>query len=257
MVQPVYFVVPQGLVITTPRQFSLTSDSDIYLKYEDVRAWGKVDQPRGTVVIIDLAPKGTERQDFDTFIAYDGQWVQQLLNYSTDETGGGGTGGQGDLRVAAGGFYGLFSPSLSVSFPAANTFVELNQANLVGLNPYAQAGSSNVTYDIVNNRLRLDWTTPVPTSDSWLQGIAVLTLAATNNNQTYAVAFGVNGVVEPQFQVQFIRENPGDSETVTLHGHRQVPNGTELSIFIANLTSTSPVEISNVNFRFFGNNDVS
>jgi len=256
MVQPVYFVVPNDKLITTPRQFSLTPNSDIYLKYADVRAWGKVDQPRGTVVVIDLAPRGTEREDFDTFVAFDGEWVQQLLNYSTDETGGGGTGGTSDLRVAAGGFYGLFSPAVQVNFPAAGTFVELNQS-VLSLQPYSAQGSNNVTYDAINNRLRLDWTAPIPTSSSWLQGMAVLTLAATQNNQSYAVAFGVNGVVEPQFQVQFIRENPGDSETVTLHGHRQVPNMTELSIFVANLTSTSPVEISNVNFRFFGNNDVS
>jgi hypothetical protein len=256
MVQPIYFVVPQDRLITTPRQFGLTPNSDIYLKYEDVRAWGRVDQPRGTVVIIDLAPKGREREDFETFIAYDGQWVQQLLNWSSDETGGGGTGGAADLRVAAGGFYGLFTPAITVNFPAVGAFVELDQS-VISLQPYAAAGSSNVTYNTVNNRLVLDWTAPVPTSNSWLQGMAVLTLAATNNNQSYAVAFGVNGTVESQFQVQFIRENPGDSETVTLHGHRQVPNGTELSIFIANLTSTSPVEISNVNFRFFGNNDVS
>jgi len=256
MVQPVYFVIPQAAVITTPRQFSLTTNSDIDLKYEDIRAWGLVDQPRGTVVVLDIAPRGTEREDYQTFVAFDGQWVQQLLNYSTDETGGGGTGGAADLRVAAGGFYGLFTPAVQVNFPAVGQFVELDQS-VMNLSPYANAGTSNVTYDTTNNRLILDWGSPVPQTDSWLQGMAVLTLAATNNNQTYALAFGVDGVVEPQFQVQFIRENPGDSETVTLHGHRQVPNGLALSVFVANLTSTSPVEISNVNFRFFGNNDVS
>jgi hypothetical protein len=208
------------------------------------------------VIILDIAPKGTEREDFDTFVARDGQWIQQLLNYSTDETGGGGTGGAADLRVAAGGFYGLFTPAVTVNFPAAGQFVELTQS-VMNLSPYANAGTSNVTYDTTNNRLILDWGAPVPQTPSWLQGMAVLTLAATSNNQTYALAFGVDGVVESQFQVQFIRENPGDSETVTLHGHRQVPNGLQLSVFVANLTSTSPVEISNVNFRFFGNNDVS
>ena len=250
-----FFQIPRASVITVPQRYTLNEYQDVQISFSEVVAWWRVVQSRGTVVFIRLKISDDAfGVDDGLFVALDGTWTEALED-STAPPGGGGGGG--DIRVAAGGFYGLFEPALSVSFPAANTFVELNQANLVGLNPYAQAGSSNVTYDVVNNRLRLDWAAPVPTTDSWLQGMAVLTLAATNNNQTYAVAFGVNGVVEPQFQVQFIRENPGDSETVTLHGHRQVPNGTELSIFIANLTSTSPVEISNVNFRFFGNNDVS
>jgi hypothetical protein len=258
MVQPIFFTIPRASLVTLPKYFRLSSSNDVQVAYQDIRAWGYSQQDRGLVVIIDLDPPGAEfgTLEYGSIVAYDGLWVQQLLNWTTDESGGGGTGGQGDLRVAAGGFYGLFTPAVTVNFPAAGAFVELDQS-VISLQPYAAAGSSNVTYNAVNNRLVLDWTAPVPTSNSWLQGMAVLTLAATNNNQSYAVAFGVNGTVESQFQVQFIRENPGDSETVTLHGHRQVPNGTELSIFVANLTSTSPVEISNVNFRFFGNNDVS
>ncbi|MFM1900885.1 MAG: hypothetical protein RLZZ216_1461, partial [Cyanobacteriota bacterium] len=220
------------------------------------RAWGYAQQDRGLVVIIDMQPVGEEfaTLEFGSIVAADGLWVQQLLNWTTDESGGGGIGGQGDLRVAAGGFYGLFIPPVQVNFPAAGAWVELN-SSVLQLQPYAAAGSSNVTYDVVNNRLRLDWGAPIPQVSSWMQGMAALTVAASSNNQTYAIAFGVNGTVETDTQVRFIRENPNDSETVTLHGHRQVPNLTELSLFISNQTSTAPVAISNVNFRFFGNNN--
>ena len=109
-----------------------------------------------------------------------------------------------------------------------------------------------MTYDTTNNRLILDWTPPVPTAGTWLQGMASMTAAATSNNQDYGIAFGVDGAVEPTLQSRLIRENPNDNETVLLHGHRQVPNITSLSVFVKNSTSTAALAISNLNFRFYG-----
>jgi len=254
MANPVWFVIPQAYVITSAQQFSLPATGDLRIKYEDVRAWSVVTQQRGAVVVLDIAPRGVEREDYITFVATDGPWRTQLEDWTTEETGGGGTGGSGDLRIAAGGYYAQFPTPAQVTFPAPDQWIEVTNA-VLPLLPYGSAGSGNVTYDTVNNRLVLDWTSPVPLVASWMQGFAVLTTAATSNNQEYAIAWGVDGVVEPDVQVRFIRENPNDSETVTLHGHRQVPNGTSLSLFMKNLTSTSPIAVSNVNFRFFGGNN--
>jgi len=245
-----YFFIPEDAIISLPEHIRVYPDEGVYVAHNVVRGWAYINQSRGRVVKIEIAKIIDRPEQRNVITAWDGSWVDSLLEEST-----GGGGSSGAVRVAAGGFYGLYEPEVLISFPAADTWVELNSTRIT-MQPYNAAGTNNCSYDVINNRLRLDWVAPVPTAASWMEGIAVLTTAATSNNQTYAIAWGVDGIVEPDFQVRFIRENPNDSETITLTGHRQVSNMTELSLFIKNIGDVNPIAISNVNFRFFGGNNV-
>ena len=56
------------------------------MAFDDTRAWGYVDQPRGRVVVLDLMPaeKFGGDVEYRTLVAYDGTWADQLLEWSAD-----------------------------------------------------------------------------------------------------------------------------------------------------------------------------
>jgi len=87
MAQPKYFRIPRQSLITLPRGFTLSPSGDVYVNFADTRAWSSVDQARGRVVVMDLLPSvgslGNELE-YRTLVAYDGMWVEQLLNWSAD-----------------------------------------------------------------------------------------------------------------------------------------------------------------------------
>jgi hypothetical protein len=84
--QPKYFRIPRASLITLPRGFTLSTTGDVYVAFDDTRAWGYVDQPRGRVVVMDLLPASRFNGDVEyrTLVAYDGDWADQLLEWSAN-----------------------------------------------------------------------------------------------------------------------------------------------------------------------------
>lgn len=86
MSDPKFFNIPRASLITLPKYFRLSDSSNIYVSFDQVRAWGYVPQDRGTVVTIDLVTPGdaVNTLEYASIIAHPGPWVDQLLNWTAD-----------------------------------------------------------------------------------------------------------------------------------------------------------------------------
>lgn len=80
-----FFEIPKAFVITTPKYYTGMAATGIFVAYSEVRSWGKIQQARGTVVVIELSA-GREVSGIlerDAIVALDGDWVAQLQDAST------------------------------------------------------------------------------------------------------------------------------------------------------------------------------
>jgi len=241
MADPSYFVIPRASLITLPKFFSLNTTNDAFVAFREVRAWSYQQQDRGLVVIIDLL--ADDRLQFRSIVAYDGPWVDQLLAVSTDPTIG-----SKDFKIAAGGVTGVYDPPVS-----GPTLTLPNQYELFlgPYTPYVAQSNQNISFN-TPGYLTVDWQTGNPADPVWFQVYATVNIKAGNANQRYGVAFLINGVLSTNSIVIVDRESTSDTEQIMLHGHRPVPNGTQIGIGIANLDNTNTPMIAGVNLRVFG-----
>jgi len=80
-----FFEIPKAFVVTTPKYYTGMATTGIFVAYSEVRSWGKIQQARGIVVVIELIA-GKEVSGIlerDTIVALDGDWVKQLQDAST------------------------------------------------------------------------------------------------------------------------------------------------------------------------------
>jgi len=80
-----FFQIPKSFIITTPKYYAGVTAAGIFVAYSEVRSWGRVQQERGLVVVIELV---TSREvssilELDTIVAADGPWATQLDDVSS------------------------------------------------------------------------------------------------------------------------------------------------------------------------------
>lgn len=244
MADALFFVIPRASLITLPKYFSLNTNNDARVAYAEVKAWTYQQQDRGLVVIIDLE-SGDESAtlQYRSIVAFDGPWVDQLLAVSTDPTIGSKT-----FKIAAGGVTGVYDPPVS-----GPTLVTPGQYELFTgpYTPYVTESNQNISF-ATPGYLTVDWQTGNPADPVWFQAYATINIKAGNANQRYGVAFMLNGVVNANSIVIVDRDSTSDTEQIMLHGHRPVPNGTQIGIGITNLDNTNTPDVVGVNLRVFG-----
>lgn len=241
-----FFVIPRASLITLPRYYSLNTNNDAYIAFDEVKAWTYQQQDRGLVVIIDLF-SGDEMTtlQFRSIVAYDGPWVDQLRAVSSDPSIG-----SKELKIAAGGLTGEYAtPQPSPPSTGPGNFVLFTGPYA----PYVTQANANVSF-ADPGYITVDWQTANPAADVWFQVYATLNIKAASNNAEYGVGFLLNGIVNANTIVRVLKETPSDTEEITLHGHRPVPNGSKIGIGLCQYdgAGTKPPDIVSINFRVFG-----
>ena len=246
MADPIFYVIPNEYLITAPPEFAISTGADLYNRFEDIHRWGVVKMPQFSTtddtVVIEAIVRGSAVA-YQVFYAKDGPWKDQLLALSTDP----GIGQRG-FNIAAGGLTGEYDPPVaSPPCPAPGDFVLFPGP----YTPYVPQSNVNVDFSDPGY-ITIDWQTSNPTADVFFQVYATLNVKAASNNAEYGVGFLLNGVINANTIVRVLKETPSDTEEITLHGHRPVPNGSKIGIGMTDYNGTTPPEVVSVNIRAFG-----
>ena len=242
-----YFSIPHDALIGQPPPTQVTPTGDYHFAHSRLRFWAQADQGSRQVVAMLFDP-GDE-----IVYAVDGPWRQQLESCSGGCDGGSGPtpGGGGEVRVAYGG---VFQPDprnySEVQFTTPGEWVVLDNS-VVQMEGYDPDGTDEMTYDLAENSVTLDWLDPVPTSRQFAQVTVFWSVAAVGNDQTYefGVIFNSNQITSPNGRVILDYERAGDVETLAQHGQGLVQNGDKLQLVVRNVNGTNPLRLYTVNMR--------
>ena len=235
-----YFSIPHDDLISAPPPTLVTPTGDYHFAHDRLLFWGQADQGSRQVVVLSFEPQGDDT-DPSTYIALDGSWSSQL-----DSCVGGCDGGSGPtpsgVEVLSGGIFQQSTQPTDFSFAAPGIWYPVDGATL-SFQAYPVEATKNCSYtadSVVVDR------------SGWVRVIATITARPYGNDQTYALAAGVNGVAGELTQVRMLNEAGNESESVTIHGSLEVAAGDQISLFAMNVDDVNDLRLFGVNLGVFG-----
>ena len=220
--------------------------NDVYIKHESVDAWYRETRDINGETIPVVVLQGAELS-----LVRDGSWSAQL-----DSCVGGCDGGiipspAGGVRVAYGGLYQTDPSGFDmVEFSGIGNWTVLT-SDAVALSGYADDGTSQVTYDLAENSITVNWDSPVPVGANLVQFTVVWGVASVGNDQIYEFGLLVNGfgITPPGSNAVMSYERAGDVETLVQQGHTVLNNGDKVQLMVRNTNGTNPLRLYQVNIR--------
>ena len=226
-----FYRIPAGSVVEPA-----PNAAEIYIKHELLRAWYREDREIDGEMVPVVVLVGSEYS-----VVRDGSWSSQL-----DSCVGGCDGGSGPtpsgVEVLSGGIFQQSTQPTDFSFAAPGIWYPVDGATL-SFQAYPVEATKNCSYtadSVVVDR------------SGWVRVIATITARPYGNDQTYALAAGVNGVAGELTQVRMLNEAGNESESVTIHGSLEVAAGDQISLFAMNVDDVNDLRLFGVNLGVFG-----